>query len=166
MTALRIGHGFDVHPFSDDASRPLVLGGVVFDGARGLAGHSDSDVVAHAVIDALLGAAGLGDIGQLFPDTDMRHESQDSRVFLVEAARRAAAAGFRVVNLDATVILERRKDGYQDRACVPHASDLLGPLDGHHPRAGGHAHRLSSPALRSRERPGRRPSPRRWAAAR
>ncbi len=67
--SIRIGHGFDIHPFSDDPDRRMVLGGVSFDGP-GLVGHSDADAVAHAVIDALLGAAGLGDIGQRYPDTD------------------------------------------------------------------------------------------------
>ena len=69
---VRVGQGFDVHPFSDDPGGALVLGGVVFEGERGLAGHSDADVIAHAVTDALLGAAGLGDIGEHFPDTDPR----------------------------------------------------------------------------------------------
>src|SRR5699024_934271 len=68
--AIRVGQGFDVHPFVDEPDRPLVLGGVVFESERALRGHSDSDVIAHAVTDALLGAAGLGDIGALFPDTD------------------------------------------------------------------------------------------------
>lgn len=120
MTALRIGHGFDVHPFSEDASRPLVLGGVVFEGARGLAGHSDSDVVAHAVIDALLGAAGLGDIGQLFPDTDPAWAGADSVALLRESASRVRAAGWAPVNVDCTVVLEAPKlaphrDELQDR---------------------------------------------------
>ena len=76
MTGARVGLGFDVHPFSDDPGRALVLGGVVLDGERGLAGHSDADVVAHAVADALLGAAGLGDIGAHFPDTDSRWQGR------------------------------------------------------------------------------------------
>ena len=74
----RVGLGFDVHPFSDDPGRVLVLGGVVFEGERGLAGHSDADVVTHAVAEALLGAAGLGDLGQHFPDTDARWKGVDS----------------------------------------------------------------------------------------
>ena len=77
----RVGVGFDVHPFADD-DRPLVLGGVRFEGERGLAGHSDADVVAHAVADALLGAAGLGDIGMHFPDTDPAWRGADSSVVL------------------------------------------------------------------------------------
>ena len=75
---VRVGQGFDVHAFSDDPARKLVLGGVVFDGERGLVGHSDADVVAHACADALLGAAGLGDIGQHFPDTDPKWAGADS----------------------------------------------------------------------------------------
>ena len=79
---VRVGQGFDVHRFSDDPARALVLGGVRFEGERGLDGHSDADVVAHAVADALLGAAGLGDIGQHFPDTDPRYAGADSLVLL------------------------------------------------------------------------------------
>ncbi len=75
---VRVGQGFDVHRFVDDAERPLVLGGVTFESERALVGHSDADVVAHACADALLGAAGLGDIGQLFPDTDPAFAGADS----------------------------------------------------------------------------------------
>ncbi|MGH8979433.1 MAG: 2-C-methyl-D-erythritol 2,4-cyclodiphosphate synthase, partial [Acidimicrobiales bacterium] len=75
---LRIGQGFDVHPFSDDPGRPLVLGGVVVPGAPGLAGHSDADALAHALADALLGAAGLGDLGRHFPDSDPAFAGADS----------------------------------------------------------------------------------------
>ena len=75
---IRVGQGFDVHPFSDDPQRPLVLGGVAFPGVRGLAGHSDADVIAHAVTDALLGAAGLGDIGRHFPPSDPQWKDADS----------------------------------------------------------------------------------------
>jgi 2-C-methyl-D-erythritol 2,4-cyclodiphosphate synthase len=103
---MRIGQGFDVHPFSDDAARPLVLGGVIFDGERGLAGHSDADVVAHAVTDALLGAAGLGDIGQHFPDTDPRWAGADSIAMLRTAAADVRAAGFLPGNVDCTVVLD------------------------------------------------------------
>ena len=78
--------GFDIHRFSDDPTRPLVLGGVVFEGVRGLHGHSDADAIAHAVTDALLGAAGLGDIGEHFPDTDPRWKGADSIVLLRHAA--------------------------------------------------------------------------------
>ena len=85
---VRVGQGFDVHPWSDDPGRALVLGGVVLPGERGLAGHSDADVVAHAVADALLGAAGLGDIGRHFPDTDPAWAGADSLALLAEVARR------------------------------------------------------------------------------
>jgi 2-C-methyl-D-erythritol 2,4-cyclodiphosphate synthase len=103
----RSGIGIDVHPFSSDASRPLVLGGVRFEGERGLEGHSDADVVAHALCDAMLGAGGLGDIGMHFPDTDERWRGADSLELLSEVARRVAAAGFRLVNADCTVVAER-----------------------------------------------------------
>ncbi len=106
---VRVGQGFDVHAFSDDPARRLVLGGVVFDGERGLVGHSDADVVAHACADALLGAAGLGDIGQHFPDTDPRWEGADSVGLLAEVARLVRAAGFELGNVDAAVVCERPK---------------------------------------------------------
>lgn len=109
MTGLRVGQGFDIHPFSDDPERALVLGGVIFEGEIGLVGHSDADVVAHAVTDALLGAAGLGDIGQLFPDTDAAYAGADSIVMLTEAMRRLTEAGWAVENVDTTVIAERPK---------------------------------------------------------
>ena len=90
---VRVGQGFDIHPFSPDPDRVMILGGVEFDGP-GLAGHSDADVVAHAVIDALLGAAGLGDIGVLFPDSDPSLAGADSMVLLTDAVRRVIDAGF------------------------------------------------------------------------
>jgi 2-C-methyl-D-erythritol 2,4-cyclodiphosphate synthase len=106
---LRVGQGFDVHPFSDDPGRALVLGGVRFGEGPGLAGHSDADVVAHAVTDALLGAAGLGDIGQHFPDTDPALAGADS----IELLRRSVAdvrdAGWEPQNVDCTVVLDRPK---------------------------------------------------------
>jgi 2-C-methyl-D-erythritol 2,4-cyclodiphosphate synthase len=106
VAALRVGQGFDVHPFADDPDRPLVLGGVRFDGTPGLAGHSDADVVAHAVVDALLGAAGLGDVGQHFPDTDPQWEGADSLVLLKQAVADVRAAGWVPQNVDCTVVLE------------------------------------------------------------
>jgi 2-C-methyl-D-erythritol 2,4-cyclodiphosphate synthase len=106
---VRVGQGFDVHAFTDDPSRPLVLGGVVFDGARGLAGHSDADVVAHACADALLGAAGLGDIGALFPDSDPAFADADSVSLLREVVARVRDAGWTVGNVDCTVVCERPK---------------------------------------------------------
>jgi 2-C-methyl-D-erythritol 2,4-cyclodiphosphate synthase len=103
---IRVGQGFDVHPFSDDPARPLVLGGVTFPEGPGLAGHSDADVVAHAVTDALLGAAGLGDIGQHFPDTDLAWEGADSIGLLLRAVADVRAAGWQPQNVDCTVVLE------------------------------------------------------------
>ena len=104
---MRVGLGFDVHPFED--GRRLVLGGVHFEGERGLKGHSDADVVAHAVADALLGAAGLGDLGGLFPDTNPRWAGADSIALLIEVAERVHSAGYQPVNVDCTVVLEAPK---------------------------------------------------------
>jgi len=110
----RIGHGYDLHRLETPAQggRPLVLGGVRIPHdpsheARGPVAHSDGDALYHAVTDALLGAIGEADIGMLFPNTDPRHESEDSEIYLAEAVRRVLAAGLRVINLDATVLLER-----------------------------------------------------------
>ena len=102
----RVGLGVDVHPVADDSARVLVLGGVRFDGAPGLAGHSDADVVAHAAADALLGAAGLGDLGSLFPDSDPAFAGADSLVLLAEVAARVRAAGWEPGNVDCAVVLE------------------------------------------------------------
>ena len=107
--SLRVGNGFDIHRFSDDASRPLVLGGVVVPDAPGLEGHSDADVIAHAVADALLGAAGLGDLGRLFPDTDEQWRGADSIELLAEVVRRVHDAGWAVLNADCSVVAERPK---------------------------------------------------------
>ncbi|MCP5028536.1 MAG: 2-C-methyl-D-erythritol 2,4-cyclodiphosphate synthase [Actinomycetia bacterium] len=104
---IRVGQGFDVHPFSDDPDRVLVLGGVRFGGERGLAGHSDADVAAHACTDALLGAAGLGDIGALFPDTDPSLAGADSIGLLRLAAAQVRAAGWEPGNIDCTLVLDR-----------------------------------------------------------
>ena len=107
MTNLRIGNGFDVHALV--AGRPLVLGGVAIPYARGLEGHSDADVLVHAVCDAILGALALGDIGMHFPDTDARWKGADSRVLLRHVASLALAQGWRIGNLDVTVIAEAPK---------------------------------------------------------
>jgi 2-C-methyl-D-erythritol 2,4-cyclodiphosphate synthase len=104
--SMRVGHGFDVHPFSDDPDRALVLGGIPFPGERGLAGHSDADVIAHACADAVLGAAGLGDLGRHFPDSDPTWAGADSLRLLAEVGRLAAAEGWAVVNVDCTVVAE------------------------------------------------------------
>jgi len=103
---VRVGQGFDVHPFTSDPARSLVLGGVAFEGERGLVGHSDADVVAHAVADAFLGAAGLGDLGRHFPDDDAAWSGADSMLLLAEVARLVRAAGWRPANADCTVVLE------------------------------------------------------------
>jgi 2-C-methyl-D-erythritol 2,4-cyclodiphosphate synthase len=107
VPAIRVGHAFDVHRYADDADRPLVLGGVRFDGERGLAGHSDADVVAHACADALLSAAGLPDIGQQFPDTDPALAGADSVELVRRTADLLAAAGWSPVNVDCTVVCDR-----------------------------------------------------------
>ncbi|MEY3615947.1 MAG: 2-C-methyl-D-erythritol 2,4-cyclodiphosphate synthase [Actinomycetota bacterium] len=108
ISKLRVGQGFDIHRFADD-DRPLVLGGVNIPGERGLHGHSDADAVAHAVSDALLGAAGLGDIGQHFPDTDPQWKGANSVHILREVVAKVHAAGWRVSNVDVNVICERPK---------------------------------------------------------
>ena len=113
---LRVGQGFDVHRFADD-DRPLVLGGVTIPGERGLLGHSDADAVAHAVADALLGAAGLGDIGMHFPDTDLRWKGADSMQLLREVTSLVARDGWRVENVDVNVVCERPK-------IAPHRADM------------------------------------------
>ncbi len=104
MPELRVGIGVDAHALADGV--PLVLGGVAFDHPRGLAGHSDGDVIAHALVDALLGAAGLGDIGSLFPSGDARWEGADSLELLREAYAQVASAGWRLVNADCVLIGE------------------------------------------------------------
>lgn len=103
---MRIGYGYDSHAFSS-APRPLMLGGVVIPGAPGLEAHSDGDVLIHAVIDALFGAAALGDIGAHFPDTDARWRGADSAALLAAAVAEVRAAGYALGNLDATVVCER-----------------------------------------------------------
>lgn len=104
---LRVGNGFDIHRFADVGTEvPLVLGGVPFPGEQGLAGHSDGDVVAHVCAEALLGAAGLGDLGALFPDTDPAYAGADSMALLDEVVFRLAAQGWSVVNIDCSVICE------------------------------------------------------------
>lgn len=122
----RVGHGYDLHRLApvcphppgksggipwggDGMGRPFILGGVRLDHPTGPVGHSDGDALYHAVTDALLGALALPDIGQLFPDTDPRHANEDSSVYVAEAARRVEQAGYRVLNIDCTVILERPK---------------------------------------------------------
>lgn len=102
---LRVGQGFDVHALVP--GRRLILGGVHIAGDRGLLGHSDADVLLHAITDALLGAAALGDIGALFPDGDAQYKNADSRALLAQVAARVRAAGWTIENVDCTVICER-----------------------------------------------------------
>jgi 2-C-methyl-D-erythritol 2,4-cyclodiphosphate synthase len=108
VSEVRVGQGFDVHPFTDDPERRLVLGGVTFEG-RGLVGHSDADVVAHACAEALLGAAGLGDLGALFPDTDPQWAGADSVALLADVAARVRADGWELGNVDCSVLTEQPK---------------------------------------------------------
>jgi 2-C-methyl-D-erythritol 2,4-cyclodiphosphate synthase len=103
---VRVGQGIDVHSFSEDPHRPLVLGGVVIEGARGLDGHSDADAVCHALADAILGAVGLGDLGRHFPDSDPAWEGANSIALLTEVVRMAATEGFAVANADCTIIAD------------------------------------------------------------
>ena len=102
-----VGIGYDVHPFAD--GRKLFLGGVEIAHARGLEGHSDADVVLHAICDAVLGALGAGDIGAFFPNTDPRWKNAASRIFLEEAARQVTARGGQIVNIDCTIIAQEPK---------------------------------------------------------
>lgn len=111
---MRIGFGYDSHRF--DPARRLILGGVAIPGAPGLAGHSDGDAVAHAVMDALLGAAGAGDIGTHFPPDDPRWKDADSMVLLARTARLLAGRGYRVVNVDVTIVCEKPRIAPHARA--------------------------------------------------
>lgn len=104
---IRIGHGYDVHRLFK--GRPLIIGGVKLDYELGLSGHSDADVLLHAICDALLGAAALGDIGKHFPDTDESYRGADSRMLLAETVSLIGNSGYRIVNIDSTVIAEKPK---------------------------------------------------------
>jgi len=121
--SMRIGQGFDVHALVE--GRPLVIGGVTIPHERGLLGHSDADVLLHAITDALFGAAGLGDIGRHFPDSDPAFKGADSRLLLREAALRVAAAGFCIVNIDCTIIAQApRMAPHVEAMCACIAADL------------------------------------------
>jgi 2-C-methyl-D-erythritol 2,4-cyclodiphosphate synthase len=124
---MRIGQGFDVHRFADPAAgRPLVLMGCTLEHDRGLLGHSDADVMLHALMDALLGAAGLGDIGQHFPDTDPAYRGADSLKLLEAVMTAVRARGFRVVNADVCLIGERPKIGPHREAMRQRVAPVLG----------------------------------------
>jgi 2-C-methyl-D-erythritol 2,4-cyclodiphosphate synthase len=116
---MRIGQGYDVHALV--AGRRLVIGGVEIPHATGLAGHSDADVLLHAICDALLGAAALGDIGMHFPDTNPQYSEVDSRELLRSVAKKVAAAGFRIVNVDSTIVAQAPK-------MAPHIPKMIGNI--------------------------------------
>ncbi|OLE19906.1 MAG: 2-C-methyl-D-erythritol 2,4-cyclodiphosphate synthase [Betaproteobacteria bacterium 13_1_20CM_3_63_8] len=116
---MKIGQGFDVHPLV--AGRNLVIGGVSIAHDKGLQGHSDADVLLHAICDALLGAAGLGDIGRHYPDSDMRYAGVDSRKLLRDVAQKIAELNLKVVNLDATIIA-------QEPRMAPHIPRMIGNI--------------------------------------
>ncbi len=120
---MRVGLGHDTHRL--ETGRDLILGGLRIEHPRGLAGHSDADVVLHAITDALLGAAGLGDIGDAFPDTDPRYRGMDSRIFVKETLVRLRAAGWRIVNLDLTIFAQEPKLGPLKSAIRQSISDIL-----------------------------------------
>lgn len=124
MSELRIGHGFDVHAFAEN--RKLILGGVEIPHDLGLAGHSDADVLLHAICDALLGAAGLGDIGRHFPDTDAAFAGIDSRILLRRVAEQLKSRGWRVGNVDATIIAQAPKMAPHIARMTAHIADDLG----------------------------------------
>jgi len=115
LVNVRVGQGFDVHALV--AGRPLIIGGVTIPFEKGLLGHSDADVLLHAICDALLGAAGLGDIGRHFPDTDPAYRGADSRALLRETGAKVRAAGWRIGNIDATIVAQAPK-------MAPHAAQM------------------------------------------
>lgn len=121
---MRIGHGYDVHRLV--AGRKLILGGVEIPWTLGLDGHSDADVLVHAVMDALLGAAAMGDIGKLFPDTDAAYKDIDSMLLLKEVALRLQKAGYSVGNVDATIIAQKPKLAPYIPQMVKNIADVLG----------------------------------------
>jgi 2-C-methyl-D-erythritol 2,4-cyclodiphosphate synthase len=124
MSDIRVGHGFDVHAFAEN--RKLIIGGVDIPFELGLAGHSDADVLLHAICDALLGAAGLGDIGRHFPDTDMAFADIDSRILLRRVAEQLLERNWRVGNVDATIIAQAPKMAPHIARMTAHIADDLG----------------------------------------
>jgi 2-C-methyl-D-erythritol 2,4-cyclodiphosphate synthase len=126
---IRVGQGIDVHAF--DETRPLILGGVRISDTGGLAGHSDADVVLHAITDALLGAAGAGDIGQYFPSDDARWKGADSTIFLMEAKRVVVDLEAEIANIDVTIIAEKPKLATYRAAIQGKIASLLDLPSGH-----------------------------------
>ncbi|MSR69037.1 MAG: 2-C-methyl-D-erythritol 2,4-cyclodiphosphate synthase [Phycisphaerales bacterium] len=126
---MRVGHGYDLHRLESCApagrGRPFILGGVRFDHPTGPVAHSDGDALLHAITDAILGALGMPDIGQLFPDSDAAHDGSDSAIFLREAIQRMHRARFSLGNLDCTVICESPKIGPRRAEIVAHLAELL-----------------------------------------
>lgn len=118
---MRIGQGYDLHRLEE--GRPLILGGVTIAADKGLAGHSDADVLAHAITDAILGAAALGNIGQHFPDTDPRYKDADSLILLRDSLAMVVDAGFTLINVDSTVVAQAPK-------LNPHIGDIRASLAG------------------------------------
>ena len=116
---MRIGQGFDAHAFV--AGRKLVVGGVEIAYEKGLDGHSDADVLLHAICDALLGAAALGDIGWHYPDTDPKHADSDSRILLRDVGKKISAQGYRIVNIDATIVAQAPR-------MAPHVARMIGNI--------------------------------------
>ena len=126
---MRIGHGYDVHPLV--AGRDLIIGGVKIPHSKGLQGHSDADVLIHAICDACLGAAGLGDIGRHFPDSDAQYKNIDSRKLLRKVKETIAERGWEVINIDSTVVAQSPKLAPYLNQMIAHiASDLNIPPDG------------------------------------
>ncbi len=121
---MRIGHGYDVHKLKE--GRPLVLGGITIPYEKGLDGHSDADVLTHAVIDALLGAAALGDIGQLYPDSDAAYLGIDSMLLLQDTVRRVREKGYAIGNLDVTIIAQKPKLAPYKEAMRKRLAEVLG----------------------------------------
>ena len=124
MTNLRVGHGYDVHRLAE--GRKLILGGVDIPWEKGLLGHSDADVLVHAVMDALAGAARLGDIGELFPDSDPAYKGISSLKLLEEVGRRLAGQGFSIGNIDATLLAQEPKVGPYKRQMEERIAGALG----------------------------------------
>jgi len=116
---MRIGQGFDAHAFI--AGRELVIGGVRIPHDKGLDGHSDADVLLHAICDALLGAAALGDLGAHYPDSDPRYKDSDSRVLLKDVGRKISARGYRIINIDATIVAQAPR-------MAPHVARMIGNI--------------------------------------